>query len=119
MEDFHRYISSYDRNYYLRWFSWPSSRNRPDKTEALKSIRQRLTVVGTTERLDDFLRLLSSRLGISLQPFRENPTKKMFGLNDLPPKTRRLLDEVSATDMEIYNAASERFQKEWKETFES
>lgn len=67
--------------------------------------------------MTDFVLLVSARLGAPLQSFHENPTKKLFGLNDLPAKTQRLLDEVSAGDMELYTEASERFAKDWDREF--
>jgi hypothetical protein len=119
VEDFHQYLKTHDRSYYARWYSWPSSRNRPDKSEALRTIRERLSIVGTTDRFSDFVELLSARLGVSLETFNENPTRKTFGMDDLPPKTLRLLDEVSAADQELYAEASKRFATDWDEQFGS
>jgi hypothetical protein len=69
--------------------------------------------VGLTERMDESADLL--RRGLGWPPGervgRENPTPGRPGYADLDPRTRRLLEGLTAPDRELYRFARQLFQE--------
>jgi hypothetical protein len=80
----------------------------PDALErATRNLRERFAYVGTTERFDELLALLTLELGwptVAYEPARPNPNR--LRREDLSPETLRRVEEWTALDRELHAFAT-------------
>lgn len=97
---------------------WAEFRSQPVKgkmiDEAKSNLRDRFGVVGLCERFDETVMLIASELGWGFPFYEEhNVTPDRPTRYDIDPQTRRLIEEKTEFDQELYRYAEEIYAEAW------
>jgi len=89
----------------------------PSWVEKAKHKLDNMAAVGIQERFNDFLKLLSFTFGWSpTQTFLAyNKTKASFDKSSITPKAKARIKELTKIDQEVYNYATELFEKQFSQ----
>jgi hypothetical protein len=88
-----------------------------DVARAIANMEERFRFVGTTGQFDKGLFLLAQRLGRTLPTYRRrNVTKARVPAQSLDRYTRSALESVNGFDLELFEYASRRFRRDWRDS---
>jgi len=111
LDDFEAYLDFYDSNYYARWLSYPST--KIDFSTAKKNLEEKITLVGITERFNDFVDLCHKKINLGQYYSHVNKIDSPFTLDDLPERVKKKLYKKTEEDYELYQIARKRFEKDF------